>query len=222
MAASYIPPTDAGFVDWITNFSDLITLAPATYGLDATAALAIQGEADAFNAAYTLAVNPGTRTPVTVAAKDSARVSANGVVRTYAAQIRINPGVTNEDKIDLGLNLPNNAGSPIPAPTTFPMLTFLSGAPLTHQWSYKDSGTPTVKAKAAGAVQMILYASASATPIVDPLLLTWKQVVTKSPFLVEWDSADVGKMAYYAARWVTRRGLLSPWSAISSATVVGT
>jgi hypothetical protein len=158
---------------------------------------------------------------VTVAAKDAARVVANGVSRTYAAQIRINPGVTNENKIALGLNLPNNAGSPIPAPTTFPMLTFLSAAPLTHQFSYKDSGTPSVKAKAAGAVQMQLMAVASATVITDPDALPLKQVVTKSPFLVEWQSGDIGKPAYYAARWVTRRGLVSPWSEISAVTVVG-
>lgn len=222
MAASYIPAPDAGFLDWVENFATLLTADPTLYGIDAIAAGIIQGAADAYSAAYALAVNPGTRTPVTVAAKDSARIVAQGTARTYAAQIRLNPGVANEDKIDLGLNLPNNAGSPIPAPSTFPLLTFLQASPGTHQFSFKDSGTPSVKAKPYGALQLELRAVAAVAAATDPELMLTKQMVTKSPFLVEWGAPDYGKIATYAGRWVTRRGLVSPWSALSDFLILGT
>lgn len=220
MATPYVPPKDADFLTWAENFADLITASPATYGLDSVAAAAIQLAVDDYSAAYALAVNPATRTPVTVANKDSARIVANGITRTYAAQIRINPGVTNGDKLALGLNLPNNSPSPIPAPTSFPLLTFLSAGPLTHQFSYKDSDTPVGKAKAPGAVQMYLYAQAATTVGTDPDTFLLKQPVTKSPFLVEWGPGDAGKIATYAARWVTRRGLMGPWSSLSNFTIV--
>lgn len=227
MAANYIPATDAGLDSWGANFASLITAAPATYGLDAVAALAIQNAQDTYHAAFLVGGstnrvpnNPTTYSPTTVAAKDAAKIAARSLFRAYASQIRLNPGVTNGDKIALGLNLPNNVPSPIPAPTSFPLLTFLSGTALAHQFSYKDSDTPVGKAKAPGAVQMQLYGNTSPTVVTDPAALLLHDVVTKSPFLVLWDSSDGGKIAYYAARWVTRRGLVGPWSAITAQTVL--
>lgn len=228
MALPYIPTTDSGLDAWAANFSSLITAAPATYGLDSVDAAAIQTAYDTYHAAYLLGgtappnrtpVNPSTRTPVTVAAKDSAKIAGRILWRTYASQIRINPGVTDADKIALGLNLPSSGGTPIPAPTSFPLLSFVSGGVLTHVFSYKDSDIPTGKAKAPGAVQMQLMAKVADTPSTGPDAWPLKLLVTKSPFIVEWESGDAGKVATYAARWATRRGLVGPWSALSSFTI---
>lgn len=220
MAASYIPPKDADLVNWCTNFSDLITADPPRYGLDAAAALLIQGAADDYNAAYAAAVNPTTRTPVTVSAKDSAKIAGVALWRTYAAQIRINPGVLNADKIALGLNLPNNSPSPVPAPTSFPLLTQISSTPLASQWSYADSDTPVGKAKAPGATALQLFVGYGTVPITDPEALLFAGLVTKSPFLLEFPVGEAGKIATVGGRWSTRRGLLGPWSSLSTTTVV--
>jgi hypothetical protein len=219
-AAPYVPPKDADFALWADNFATLITANPSTYGLDAIAAAAIQAENDAFQAAFTLATNPGTRTPVTVAAKDSARITCQALMRVYASQIRINPGVLNSDKIDLGLNLPNPIPSPIPVPTSFPVLSLVQAAPLTHQFKYQDSVLAVGKAKAPGALQMELRAFIGVAAGTDPETFVTKQWATKSPFLVVWDAGDAGKLATYACRWVTRRGLAGPWSALSTFTVL--
>ncbi len=229
MAVSYIPPTDAGFDDWATNFASLITADPTLYGLDSVAAAAIQSARDTYHAAYLLGgtdgtrhpVNPSTRTPVTVAAKDAAKLSSKSLFRTYASQIRINPGVTNDNKIALRLNLPNNSGTPVPAPVTWPLLSFLSSGPLTSQFSYKDSVAPTGKAKAGGAIQMLLFWGFAVAPIVDPNLLNLEAGHTKSPFQIEINVANAGLVMSLAGRWVTRRGLVGPFGPIISTTVVG-
>jgi len=103
MSVAYIPPKDADLALWADNFADLITAAPATYGLVAGDALTIQTANDIFQADYLLAVNPGTRTSVTIAQKNSTKLAFVILARTYASQIRINPGVSNADKILLGL-----------------------------------------------------------------------------------------------------------------------
>ena len=230
MAGSYIPSTDSGLDAWAANFATLITAAPPTYGLDALAAAAIQAAYDTYHAAYVLGgtapphrtpVTPASRTPVTVAAKDSAKIAGRILWRSYAAQIRVNPGVTDADKLALGLNLPSSGGTPVPIPTSFPLLTFLSGSPLTHLFSYKDSDVPTGKAKAPGAIQMQLAALVAVSAGTDPDTWPVKQYPTKSPFQVAWDSGDAGKVATYAARWATRTGLVGPWSALSHFTIVG-
>jgi hypothetical protein len=231
MAAPYIPPQDAGLDTWATNFATLITASPATYGLTPTDAAAIQSARDTYHAAYLLGgltapphpvpVNPSTRTPITVAAKDAAKLASRALWRTYAAQIRLNPGVSNSDKLALGLNLPNNSPTPIPAPITWPLMSFVSAGPLTQVWTYVDSMAGVGKAKPPGAVQLQLFASAGTAPVVDPTLLSLFSVETKSPLQIDLPPADAGKLLSVSGRWVTRRGLTGPYGPIQTAYVVG-
>jgi hypothetical protein len=217
---SYIPPKDADLSAWILNFSTLITASPATYGVMAGDAVAIAAQNTAYQAAYSLAVNPSTRTPTTVQAKNIAKASALVVCRPYAQAIANNAGVTAANKIALGLNPRTNTPTPVTAPTTFPNLTIQSAGVQTHVLRYRDSAAaPSVKAKPAGVIALQLYATASATPITDPAALTFRGPQTKSPLQVAWDAGDVGKKAYYSARWQTRTGLFGPWSAVTSFTI---
>lgn len=218
--ASYIPPKDAALSSWILNFSTLITANPPLYGLLTGDATAIAGQNTAYQAAYALAVNPSTRTPTTVQGKNIAKASALAVCRPYAQAIANNAGVTAANKIALGLNPRTNTPTPVTAPTTFPNLTIQSAGVQTHVLRYRDSAAaPSVKAKPAGAIALQLYATASATPITDPAALDFRGPITKSPLQVSWESGDVGKTAYYSSRWVTRKGLVGPWSAVTSFTI---
>ena len=48
------------------------------------------------------------------------------------------------------------------------------------------------------------------------------QVMDKStPYMMEFDSADADKTAYWAFRWVNNAGEHGPWSATVSATIGG-
>lgn len=230
MAAPYIPAQNAALDAWAANFSTLITASPSTYGLAPADAVAIASAVSAFHAAYLLAgmtapphpvpVSPSTRTPITVGSMNAAAGAMKTLIRTYAAQLRLNPGVSSPNKLALGLNLPNTTPTPVPVPVSYPLLSFLLAAPLTHQFSYKDSMTPVGKRKAVGAVQLQLVGAASATPLVDPTLFPPLPAQTKSPFQVMWPSGAGGKTAYYAARWITRTGLVGPWSPISNALIL--
>ena len=150
-AAPYIPARDSTLDSWADNFQTLIAASPATYGLAAPDAVAITNAFTTWHAAYLLGgstgsppvpINPSTFTSVTVAAKNSAKFAMIIILRSYAAQIRLNPGVTNSDKIALGLNLPNNTPSPIPVPLTFPLLSIVSAGPGTQIIRYADSPPP--------------------------------------------------------------------------------
>lgn len=216
MAASYIPTKDADFNNWSSNFSSLITAGPGTYGLIAADATAIAAAYSAWSAAYTLAINPPTRTPVTVADKDVQRINALAIMRPYAQAISLNAGVLVDDKIAVGVNPRTNGPTPVSAPTSAPVLSLIGATFLQHLLRYRDEGAPsTSRAKPANVLQMQLYAAASTTIVTDPAVLPLKTVATKVPVTVQWESGDRGKTAYYAARWITRTGLVGPWSDIS-------
>lgn len=229
MAQPYIPPTTSGLDAFATNFSTLVTAAPATYGLTPGDAVTIAAATASYHSAYLLAgttpphntpVNPTTRTPVNVGAMRTAQAALVAVLRTFGSQIRINPGVSNPDKLALGLVLPNTTPSPVPAPTGYPLLSLLLATPLTHQFSYKDSLSPVGKAKAPGAVQLQLVGVAMATIAPGPDALGPLPAQTKSPFQIVWPFGTSGMIASYFARWCTRRGLTGPWSPVTSAVIM--
>lgn len=217
-APSYIPPKDADFQNWIQNFSDLLTANPTDFGLTAPDATVVDNAYTAWNSAYLTATNPSTRTSASVAAKDAQRASAEATVRPYAQQIARSQAVTPENKVAIGVNLPNYSPVPIPPPLTFPQLSLDSGAPLTHRLRYQDSGLGSGKAKPFGAISAQISRAIGTMPAIDPAQATFYKNVTKAPFSSSFAGPDQGKTCTYFARWVTRSGpageaQYGPWSA---------
>lgn len=219
MTAPYIPPSDAAFLAWSVNFSTLITASPATYGLVTADAVTIQAANDAYAAAQAVVDSPATKTVTTVAAKNAAKNSATGIYRTYASQIRINPGVSNSDKLALGLNLPNNSPSPIPAPTSSPIIAVIGSTPGQHTMRFADSNTPDKRSKPQGVTAMQVFRTIGVSVATDPDAALLYGTFTKQPFAINYDSGDAGKVSTLWARWVTRTGLIGPWSSSVSAIV---
>ena len=79
--------------------------------------------------------------------------------------------------------------------------------------------TPLKKFKPVGVISMELHGYASAVAPAGPAVIPFLSIKTRTPFAVSWDESDAGKVAYYAARWLNRRGQPGPWSAIASMTV---
>lgn len=230
MSTPYIPPKDADLVNWADNFSTLITATPALYGLTSTDASNIATPVTAYDAAYSTATNPSTRTPSTVAAKNTAKLAMLPILRTYASQIRINPGVADADKVALGLNLPNNAPSPIPAPATVAVLTITKATPLRHELKFRDEvASPTSRAKAPNAIGCEIFVGISTIALSDPAACKYYGTAVKVPFYVDYDVSDAGKIATIFGRWSNRAGsagnniaLTGPFGTALSQTIVGT
>lgn len=221
-ASPYIPSKDALYDSWSANFSSLIALSPASYGLASGDAAAITAAYAAWHAAYLLVTSPSTKTKATVQAKNTERVNSLAILRPYAQQIANNAGISADTKTAVGVNPRTSVPTPIAAPTTYPTLTISSALPLQHVMRYRDSlASPSVKSKPYGAAAAILFGLPSATVVTDPTTLQFLASNTKSPFLQTWPSGDVGKTAYYAARWITRKGLLGPWGPIVSFVIAG-
>lgn len=218
MQAPYLPTKDAEFDAWFANFSALITALPATYGLVAGDATIIAASFAAWNAAYLLATNPPTRTSPAIAAKDAQRILSESVIRPYATGISRNPAVTNDDKTAVGVNLPNAARTPVPPPVTAPALTLVSLIHFLATLAYRDTSTPTTKAKPTGATGLELWIALGTAPAADPSTAKPYGVITKSPTAIGFTAPDVGKYATFFGRWVTRSGpggqaQNGPWSA---------
>jgi hypothetical protein len=212
MSESYIPAADALARDWFVNFAARIAANPALYQLTAADATNIDGVVDDFVAAYAIAVEPITRTPVTIAAKDAARNVAEQLCRQFAIQIKFNAGITDEDKIAAGVRPPNPNRDPINPPASSPLLNVLGATPGSHTIRYADTSTPDSPAKPFGAAMMQLWVAIGATPTTDESTAKFYGTFTKNPVGVSFVEADDGKVATYFARWANRKGDTGPWS----------
>lgn len=220
MSVQYIPSRDADFMVWIDNFSELLTAAPTDYGLTSSDATALAALTADFDSALSAATNGSTRGPSTIAAKDSARAAAEARARQLATIIQANPSVTEQQKTDLGLTVRKTNKTPVPPPTTSPLLTFKAATPLQHTLKYADQETPFSRSRPFGAVALMLsvWIRPAGTPPSGPPDQTL--TITRNPVGVTFTNADVTKMATYTARWVTLKGDEGPVSLPLSAAVV--
>lgn len=216
---SYIPSTDAGVRDWLNNFAALISADPAAYGLTAPDAATLTTLADAYDAAYLIATNPSTRTTPAVNAKDAARNQAIETFRVFAAQIKANLGVTDEQKLALGLHINDTTPTPIPPPSTFPSLTITSSSNGIHVLRYADSGNPGSSAKPAGVANLQLFRNLGAAPGVDVDTALFVNAYTRQNIQIAYPPEEAGLFATYIARWANAKGEPGPWGPAVSMTV---
>lgn len=215
----YIPLTDAALDAWATNFDTVITAAPADYGLTAPQAVAFNILRAAFSAALLVTDTPATRTPVTIAAKDSARAAMVTSARSLARVALAYPSVLPADLTAAGLIVRNTVPTPIPAPATIPLLSFLSSVGLQMTVSFADELTPSKKYKPFGAVALQVFGKidGAAPASIDECFLLGQ--TGRWPIKLTFQGADAGKHVYLIARWVTRRGLVGPVSATLDAVI---
>jgi hypothetical protein len=141
------------------------------------------------------------------------------IVRPYAQQIKSSRGISNADKSALGLTIDDASSTPVPAPTSSPILAILGATPGMHTLRFADSNTPEKRGKPVGAIGLQLFIAIAAAAVADPGVARLQGFVTRQPYGVPFDSADNGKIATYFARWQTRTGLTGPWSNAISFTV---
>lgn len=219
--------TNAATVTWMDNFSTLITASPATYGLLAGDAAAIAAVVGPYKAAFIVAGvtnripnTPGTRTSPTVAAMNAARVTALAVCGSYVVIIQANPNVLDADKITVGVAPRNFTRVPLYCPATAPMVNIQFANSGSMTLDFKDSLTPTTRAKPIGAVALQLFVTIAVAAAPDPSLAKFYSsfsanryaTMANNPMIVFFAAGDVGKVATFFGRWVGKRGDVGPWS----------
>ena len=209
--AGYIPAEDGKALTWMQKFSGVLSASPATYNVSDADAENLAMLVGRFAEAYPLSVNELTHGRVTVARRDEARGFAEQACRTFAILIKANAGISDPDKIAIGVRPVNPGRTPIDSPTSFPLLSVLGGTPLAQTVRYADSATPDSRRKPFGAIQLQLFVTLAEGVAADPADARLQGTHTRNPVGVGFDKADDGKVATYFARWITRRGEAGPF-----------
>jgi hypothetical protein len=207
-----IPSQDPQALIWMETFSDGLNADPGKYMVSVADAAATAVAVQSFGDALAISSNPATRTSVTVAAKDDARTSAEQICRQFAILIKYNNGISDPDKIAIGVKPVNNSREPVECPQTSPILSIIAATPGAQTLRYADSMTPDSAAKPFGATELQLFVAVEEDAVADPAQAKFIGKFTKNPMSVDFAPTDNGKQATYFARWSSRRGEVGPWS----------
>jgi hypothetical protein len=85
----------------------------------------------------------------------------------------------------------------------------------------RDAENPDRPGKPRHVIGLQLFCHVGDVAPADPLDARFERFVTRQTYTVEFQPQQVGKKAFYYARWQIATGDTGPWSAVASMTVAG-
>jgi hypothetical protein len=216
--ADYIPGPDADYQAWVSNFVTYANANLAALGLTAADLTPITTAQTAWNTAFAAHIAAKAAAQAAKQTKDENRAALTGNLRPLVRRLQASAVVSDAEKAALGITVAQQPG-PIGPPTTAPICSIECGARLQHTLRFVDEQTPTRKAKPAGVLGVEIWNHVGNAPPTGEGDLRFVAVDTSAPFVLNYNSADGGKTAYYWMRWVSPTGERGPWGEQSQATI---
>jgi hypothetical protein len=221
----YLPRTDEGFLEWITNFLQYLMSRVTKFKVPQEDYDGLDGERNTYTQKLAVSKSPATRTPMSVRGKDVAkRVLEKHSRRVVKSYLINNPVLTEEDLTMLGLPVHKTTRAPVPPPTDAVTLELrqLSGNRVEVNFSrisIDDADKAHRAAKPFGVHGAEIRWMISDTPILDAEDLTHSSFDTRTPLILEFKGHERGQILYICARWENTTGQKGPWSKIQSAII---
>lgn len=208
----WVPAKDTDLDAFNVNFSTKITAAPTTYGLVAGDATAFASLKTDFSTKLQTATDPGTRTKVTVASKDTSRAAVVAALRSLARRVQAYSAITAALLSDLGLTVRDTVSTPIPAPSTKPLVNVAGTGSLAATIRLADETTPTSRARPFGASGCQVFYNYGSGSTSTPEEMHFEGVASKATFPISFPVAAAGLVATIRTRWMNRKGEVGPVS----------
>jgi hypothetical protein len=208
--ANFLPSREASLVTWSNNFSTLISATPTAFGLTAAQATAFATLNTAWVSAYNTAKNSLTRSPANIITKNAAKKLMIAEARQLAGVIQKFPTITNTQRSELGLNVPNTP-SPVPVPSTSPAMEITSVSAWTVNLKLHDSTLGSKRGKPPGVNGAAVFSFVGATAPVD--IGSWKFEGNsgRTKIAVSFDSSNPpGTKVWLTAFWFNGRKQSGP------------
>jgi hypothetical protein len=209
----FLPRGDSDFARWATTFATTLALDPTRYGVseDDAAALLLQNQS--FATALRAAIDPRTRTAPAVAGKTASRSSLALRLRQLARMIRAHPGVTDQERIALGLTPLITIAAPLGPPRSRPVLIArpLSGNRI--RLRLRDDAASGHRGKPPGTVGAVLFLKVGGAMSASPSDYAYAGIVTTSIHTLKLAPGLAGRDVWLTARWFNLRGEEGPAAA---------
>ena len=214
-----VPEGNEALQTWANNYSAKITATPTAYGLVAGDATALAALVSDYSTRLASALNPATKTKVTVAAKNTSKAALIARCRQLARIIKANPTVTNAQREELGLHVRDSVPTPVPPPVTHPVVSIDKLGSLQSSLRITDEMTPSSRAKPDGVQGAYLYVKIDGTAPATPDDCKFAGTATRNQHVISFPSGSAGKTFYVLAQWVNHKLEAGPVSSVVSSTI---
>jgi hypothetical protein len=199
----------SAFAAYLQANAAALGLAPADVTAIVTAAAAFKTAQAAWDA-----MQAQINTALTL--KDDTRAAAEALIRPVAQMLQNKTSVTDDQRTAMGLPIYKTTRTAVGAIETRPVLYKVDNEHLLQRLWFSDESTPGSKAKPKGAGLCEIREQIGGTAPTDPETMPLLALESKTPHRNDLEAADVGKLVYYALRWVNTAGDPGPWSLITS------
>ncbi len=217
MSRSWLPLTDEALRSFCDSFLATITTTPTAYGLVVGDVTSLGALTTAYGSALAAAVEPSTRTSVTVAAKDMAKRSLIAAMRNLYKKV-VAANLT-PDKIEaLGLPPRDVLPTPIPPPARAPGISIVSRNENTVQIKLYDPSNPNSRARPLGVSGASVFSFVGEEAPTTGAGWNFEGNTTRTMVNVAFPATITpGSKVWFTAFWFNPRALSGP-----AATPVGT
>ena len=229
MSEQRIPRADGGFAAYADHYYVAVKQFYFVQGLDPGGLIDLKKALDAWNAAYPKHVAAQNAAEAARQTKDAAKRALEGQIRPVTAFVQGFPRTTGADRAAIGITIKDTGGTPVPPPTSRPLLLVESGSRLTHRLRIcgrrADHGPASLATKAArprgtlGAEVYVALVEPRQAPPADLAAYKFVRTVTRGSAEVTFEMEQGGQSAAYLVRWVSATGEPGPWSETVTATV---
>jgi hypothetical protein len=220
MSHDYLPAKEKDFQVWMDKF--LVNLSPllTDIGFPDTEYQKLLAEYNDFSQKLSTVENPATRTPIAVEAKNKSHDLLKTDLRANVkAYMTYSPRVSDENRITLGLPIHKTTRTKASIATNHPDYNIDSREIRRLTVHFYDQEKKKTRAKPAGQHGVRIRWAILSAPPTSLKDLTQLSFNTRSPFTIEFDESDRGKIVYFCLCWVNTRSENGPWSEIISAII---
>jgi hypothetical protein len=215
----YVPAPDGDFDTWQANFLSFASANLAPLGLTANDLIPANAAQSAWNAAFPAHTAAKAAARNATQSKDDSRGTLEGALRALATRLQASPAVSDAERASLGITVPDTVRTPVPAPTTRPVVSVDTSQRFSHTLRLADESTPTRRARPAGVRAAEVWAKVGGPAPVDPSECAFLGQTTRSSFIASFAGEQGNQTAQYLIRWVSSRGEPGPWSETASASI---
>ncbi|MEM1013265.1 MAG: hypothetical protein AAGI46_13730 [Planctomycetota bacterium] len=209
---TYPPRTNADWVTWARNISNVVSDRGPTYGLSAEQTAALDTSSAALENAYNAATANETRSSITVQRFRDTLDDFKAVARPIVAIIRTANGVTDAMKREVGVRVTDDTPSERVVPGIAPVVTVAMTGPNTARVSARGARSQDRRGKPFGARDLVILVYRGTTPPED--VMSWPTYTISGRTDVDcyWPDLVSEETVWFSCYWSGSYRQTSPFS----------
>jgi hypothetical protein len=218
-ARNYLPQAYAPLLNWLTNFISYLVANLARFGIPTAKVDPLQTKVNEFQTAQTVAEHPNAGKADRLNRKEKAAAVSKAVRVFVNAFLRFNENVTDEDRVKLGITVPDTTPTAQHEPSTMPLVTLIDSSIIMRIILHYRDSMSAGRAKPYGIHGVEIWWAILDVPPVTTADLIHSEFSTRSSHTFIFDENQRGKTVWFRLRWENNRGQKGPWSELYSAII---